>query len=96
MICSICEEDIESNQSRHSDALGNYHILCEFNVVRNANGLPPYESLKDLRRGTFYDLKPVIRTDVDPDAPPTISRVQLNLAHKPRKSGDEFLHIMLS
>ena len=83
MICHICEEDIESDQSRHSDALGNYHILCEFNVVRAANGLPPYESLKDHRRGTFYGL-----------AAPTTSRVQLNLDHKAHKTGDEFALIM--
>lgn len=51
MICDICGKEIGSTQMRHSDGLGNFHMLCEFNEVRKLTGLPQIESV---RRIKFY------------------------------------------
>lgn len=49
MTCQICDNDILSNQMRHSDGLGNYHILCEFDAERKALGLPLMKDVKKVK-----------------------------------------------
>lgn len=46
MNCLICGTIIELNQLRHSDGLGSYHMLCEFNLERERMGLPTFQSLR--------------------------------------------------
>lgn len=47
--CSICHTPIESHQLRHSDGLGHYHMVCEFNEEREKLGLPRYEDVRKIR-----------------------------------------------
>lgn len=49
MSCFICGNDIGSNQMRHSDGTGDYHMLCEFNAQRRMQGYPPIESVKRVK-----------------------------------------------
>lgn len=51
MICDIvgCGKEIEKGQMRHSDGLGNYHVLCEFNQIRQQLHLPPFEAYRKVK-----------------------------------------------
>ena len=60
MSCFICGNDIGSNQLRHSDGTGDYHMLCEFNAQRRLQGLPPIESVKRVKYYSPLDEVPVM------------------------------------
>lgn len=65
MACDICTKEIESTQLRHSDGNGNYHMVCEFNQVREALGLPPIESIRRVKYYSMLDDAPVMsRTNI--------------------------------
>lgn len=52
MTCGICEEFIEIGQMRHSNGVGDYHIVCEFNVQRKKHGMPLFETTRARVRHT--------------------------------------------
>lgn len=47
--CAICHLTIESHQLRHSDGLGHYHMVCEFNIERKRLGMPSYQEVRKIR-----------------------------------------------
>lgn len=59
MLCDICLQEgrkgeaavIQLSQLRHSDGNGNYHVVCEFNQIRRALGMPLFEGI---RRVKYY------------------------------------------
>lgn len=59
MTCDICGKEIGTTQLRHSNGHGNYHMVCEFNVWRSANGWPPLESAKRVKYYSGLEDMPV-------------------------------------
>lgn len=78
MNCDICLQEgrkgdtaaILFNQNRHSDGNGNYHAACEFNQMRRALGMPPFEGI---RRVKYYGQGYV---------PPSRGRVHISLRNE--------------
>lgn len=60
--CNLCHEPIESYQLRHSDGLGHYHVICEFNLIRTQLGMPLFEDVRRVKYYSGFETAPTVKS----------------------------------
>lgn len=60
--CCLCHDPIETHQLRHSDGLGHYHLVCEFNAIRERLGLPLYQEVRKVKYYSGFETAPMVKS----------------------------------